>query len=111
MNKSIRRRKDIDEREGKKPPSLRLSPRNCLGIWSKLISLAEAKQRDLLVRLGTVEQGMFEEKSLDPDMNGDLGSTNLEHTASWLSCEVRGETTEVAISDSATDEEEEEEED
>jgi hypothetical protein len=49
-----------------------------LGIWSKLISLAEAKQLDLLVRRGIVEQGMFEEKSLDPDMNGDLGSTNFE---------------------------------
>jgi len=83
-----------------------LSPRNCLGIWSKLISLAEAKQCDLLVRLGTVEQGMFDEKSLDPDMNGDLGNTNLEQTASWLSCEVRGETRAVAIFDLATEEEE-----
>lgn len=63
------------------------------------------------MRLGTVEQGMLEEKSLDPDMNCDLGSTNLEHTASWLSCEVRGETREVAISDLATNAEEEEEED
>lgn len=85
---------------------MRLSPRNCLGIWSKLISLEEAKQCDLLVRLGTVEQGMFDEKSLDPDMNGDLGSTDLEQTASWLSCEVRGETREVAIYDLATNEEE-----
>jgi hypothetical protein len=58
------------------------------------------------VRLGTVEQGMFDEKSLDPDMNGDLGNTNLEQTASWLSCEVRGETRAVAIFDLATEEEE-----
>lgn len=69
-------------------------------MWSKLISLAEAKQFDLLVRRGTLEQGMFEEKSLDPDMKGDLGSTNLEHTDSWLSCGARGETIiEVAIFD------------
>lgn len=58
------------------------------------------------MRLGTVEQGMFDEKSLDPDMNGDLGNTNLEQTASWLSCEVRGETRAVAIFDLATEEEE-----
>ena len=68
-------------------------------MWSKLISLAEAKQFDRLVRRGTLEQGMFEEKSLDPDMKGDLGSTNLEQTDSWFSCEVRGETIEVAIFD------------
>lgn len=69
-------------------------------MWSKLISLAEAKQFGLLVRRGTLEQGMFEEKSLDPDMKGDLGSTNLEQTDSWLSCGARGETIiEVAIFD------------
>lgn len=65
-------------------------------------------QFDLLVRLGTVEQGMFEEKSLvDPDMKGELRSTDLEQRASLLSWEVRGETIEVAISDLATDEEDE----
>ncbi|KAG2328386.1 hypothetical protein Bca52824_011114 [Brassica carinata] len=58
-----------------------------LGDVVKAHIFSRSKQCDLLVRWGTVEQGMFEKKSLDPDTKGDLRSATVEQRASWLGCE------------------------
>ncbi|KAL0864535.1 hypothetical protein Bca101_043653 [Brassica carinata] len=56
-----------------------------LGDVVKAHIFSRSKQCDLLVRWGTVEQGMFEKKSLDPDTKGDLRSATVEQRASlWL---------------------------